>query len=297
MDLSAGSIGITVSTTLLTLPLEVWQRAIEVGGRLLLCAEQHPRNARAQVAVPSWPRCPTRLHRRASGVLPASKKGMTAIVRHIVGRGGAKDRANAVATGGVPRAADAAVHPEKTGRVLSSGNCTARSPDDIARCGVPALRSTANGSRPDHRSTAVPSSAASVHRQNASRLCRRGCATARGAPARSPADAITPRRSALASRCTQRADRRIEGEAHREAGRQGRDRHGSRSAGGGGPGHYVQGCGKAHRCRVVSTATLRTNAGSRCAGSAIGSARRIVRHDIDAMVRDAVDAFAVAAFL
>ena len=122
MDLSAGSIGVDGQHDLLTLPLEVWQRAIDVGMTVLLLCARH-----------SIPQCSS----AAAGAIvatvsdaiytgepmrvsyAASKTGMTAIVRHIVGRGGREGiRANAVAPGGVPPSSGPLQFtPEKTGCV------------------------------------------------------------------------------------------------------------------------------------------------------------------------------------
>jgi NAD(P)-dependent dehydrogenase (short-subunit alcohol dehydrogenase family) len=138
MDLSAGSIGIDGQHDLLTLPLNVWQRAIDVGMTgLLLCARYSipamlERGGGAIVATVSdaiYTGEPMRV------AYAASKTGMTAIVRHIVGRWGREGiRANAVAPGGVPpNSGPLQFTPEKQAQYLKLGKSHRLGrPDDIA---------------------------------------------------------------------------------------------------------------------------------------------------------------------
>lgn len=138
MDMSAACIGVDGQHDLTTLPLEVWQRSIDVGMTgLLLCARHS---------------IPTMLTRGGGAIVgtvsdaihvgepmrlgyAASKSGMTAIVRHIVGRWGREGiRANAVAPGGIlPTTGDFAASTERREQYLHMGKSHRLGrPDDIA---------------------------------------------------------------------------------------------------------------------------------------------------------------------
>ena len=106
MDMSAGTLGVDGKHDLLTLPLDVWQRTIDVGLTGFLLAARH--------AIPSM------LERGGGGIVctvsgavyvgepirvayATTKTAMTAVVRHIASRWGHEGiRANAVAPGSVP---------------------------------------------------------------------------------------------------------------------------------------------------------------------------------------------------
>ena len=138
MDLSAACIGVDGQHDLLTLPLEVWQRSVDVGMTgLLLCARYSipsmlERGGGAIVTTVSdaiYTGEPLRV------AYAASKTGMTAIVRHIVGRWGrAGIRANAVAPGGIPPSSGPLQFtPEKAALYLKLGKSHRLGrPDDIA---------------------------------------------------------------------------------------------------------------------------------------------------------------------
>jgi NAD(P)-dependent dehydrogenase (short-subunit alcohol dehydrogenase family) len=106
MDMSAATLGVDGQHDLLTLPLDVWQRTIDVGlTGFLLCARHSipamlERGGGAVVATVSgavYVGEPIRL------AYQTVKTGMTAVVRHIASRWGHDGiRANAVAPGMVP---------------------------------------------------------------------------------------------------------------------------------------------------------------------------------------------------
>lgn len=106
MDMSAGTLGADGEHDLLTLPLDVWQRTIDVGlTGLLLCArhsiptmlERGGGSVVATVSGAVYVGEPIRL------AYQTVKTGMTAMVRHIASRWGNEGiRANAVAPGWVP---------------------------------------------------------------------------------------------------------------------------------------------------------------------------------------------------
>ena len=106
MDMSAATLGVDGEHDLLTLPLEAWQRTLDVGLTGFLLVARH--------SIPSM------LERGGGGIVATvsgavyvgepirvayatAKTGMTAIVRHIASRWGHEGiRANAVAPGSVP---------------------------------------------------------------------------------------------------------------------------------------------------------------------------------------------------
>jgi NAD(P)-dependent dehydrogenase (short-subunit alcohol dehydrogenase family) len=106
MDMSAGTLGVDGESDLLTLPLDVWQRTIDVGlTGFLLCArhsipimlERGGGSVVATVSGAVYVGEPIRL------AYQTVKTGMTAVVRHIASRWGHDGiRANAVAPGMVP---------------------------------------------------------------------------------------------------------------------------------------------------------------------------------------------------
>jgi NAD(P)-dependent dehydrogenase (short-subunit alcohol dehydrogenase family) len=106
MDMSAATLGVDGQHDLLTLPLDAWQRTIDVGLTGLLLAARHSiplmleRGGGSIVATVSgavYVGEPIRL------AYATTKTGMTAIVRHIASRWGHDGiRANAVAPGMVP---------------------------------------------------------------------------------------------------------------------------------------------------------------------------------------------------
>ncbi len=103
MDMSTQTLGIDGETDLLTLPLDVWQRTIDVGlTGFLLCArhsipsmlERGGGSVVATVSGAVYVGEPIRL------AYQTTKTGMTAMVRHIASRWGHEGiRANAVAPG------------------------------------------------------------------------------------------------------------------------------------------------------------------------------------------------------
>jgi NAD(P)-dependent dehydrogenase (short-subunit alcohol dehydrogenase family) len=106
MDMSAATLGVDGQHDLLTLPLDAWQRTIDVGLTGLLLAARHSiphmleRGGGSIVATVSgavYVGEPIRL------AYATTKTGMTAVVRHIASRWGQQGiRANAVAPGMVP---------------------------------------------------------------------------------------------------------------------------------------------------------------------------------------------------
>src|SRR3954468_19390977 len=106
MDMSAQTLGVDGQHDLLTLPLDVWQRTIDVGlTGFLLCArhsipkmlERDGGSIVATVSGAVYVGEPIRL------AYQTVKTGMTAVVRHIASRWGHDGiRANAVAPGMVP---------------------------------------------------------------------------------------------------------------------------------------------------------------------------------------------------
>ena len=106
MDMSAATLGVDGKHDLMTLPLDVWQRTLDVGLTGFLLASRY--------ALPSM------LERGGGGIVctvsgavyvgepirvayAATKTAMTAVVRHIASRWGHEGiRANAVAPGSVP---------------------------------------------------------------------------------------------------------------------------------------------------------------------------------------------------
>ena len=108
MDMSSETLGVDGEHDLLTLPLDVWQRTIDVGlTGFLLCArhsipsmlERGGGSVVATVSGAVYVGEPIRL------AYQATKTGMTALVRHIASRWGHQGiRANAVAPGMVPGA-------------------------------------------------------------------------------------------------------------------------------------------------------------------------------------------------
>lgn len=106
MDMSERTLGTDSQHDLLTLPLEAWQRTIDVGMTGLLLAARHAlpsmleRGGGSIVATVSgavYAAEPVRV------AYASTKTGMTAIVRHIASRWGREGvRANAVAPGMVP---------------------------------------------------------------------------------------------------------------------------------------------------------------------------------------------------
>lgn len=106
MDMSAATLGVDGEHDLLTLPLDVWQRTIDVGlTGFLLCArhsiptmlERGGGSVVATVSGAVYVGEPIRL------AYQTVKTGMTAVVRHIASRWGHDGiRANAVAPGMVP---------------------------------------------------------------------------------------------------------------------------------------------------------------------------------------------------
>jgi NAD(P)-dependent dehydrogenase (short-subunit alcohol dehydrogenase family) len=126
MDLSAATIGVDARHDLLTLPIAVWQRTIDVGMTGFLLAARHAiphlleSGGGAIVATVSgavYVGEPVRLS------YAAAKTGMTAIVRHIASRWGPEGiRANAVAPGAVPGDELLATMPdERRERMLALG--------------------------------------------------------------------------------------------------------------------------------------------------------------------------------
>jgi len=118
MDMSAETLGVDGEHDLLTLPLDVWQRTIDVGlTGFLLCArhsipsmlERGGGSVVATVSGAVYVGEPIRL------AYATTKTGMTAVVRHIASRWGRDGiRANAVAPGMVPG-------PEKLAEVDEAG--------------------------------------------------------------------------------------------------------------------------------------------------------------------------------
>ncbi len=108
MDMSSETLGVDGEHDLLTLPLDVWQRTIDVGlTGFLLCArhsipsmlERGGGSVVATVSGAVYVGEPIRL------AYQTTKTGMTAMVRHIASRWGHEGiRANAVAPGMVPGA-------------------------------------------------------------------------------------------------------------------------------------------------------------------------------------------------
>jgi NAD(P)-dependent dehydrogenase (short-subunit alcohol dehydrogenase family) len=106
MDMSAATLGVDGQHDLLTLPLDAWQRTIDVGLTGMLLAARHSipsmleRGGGSFVATVSgavYAGEPIRL------AYATTKTGMTAVVRHIASRWGREGiRANAVAPGMVP---------------------------------------------------------------------------------------------------------------------------------------------------------------------------------------------------
>jgi NAD(P)-dependent dehydrogenase (short-subunit alcohol dehydrogenase family) len=106
MDMSQGTLGVDGETDLLTLPLDVWQRTLDVGlTGFMLCArhsipsmlERGGGSVVATVSGAVYVGEPIRLGYQVA------KTGMTAVVRHIASRWGHEGiRANAVAPGMVP---------------------------------------------------------------------------------------------------------------------------------------------------------------------------------------------------
>lgn len=138
MDMSAATLGADGEHDLLTLPLGVWQRTIDVGlTGLLLCARYSipsmlERGGGSVVATASgavYVGEPVRL------AYQTVKTGMTAMIRHVASRWGSEGiRANAVAPGWVPGPTRLAeVDPETSRRMLrqARSNRFGR-PDDIA---------------------------------------------------------------------------------------------------------------------------------------------------------------------
>ncbi|HEX4430646.1 MAG TPA: SDR family oxidoreductase [Frankiaceae bacterium] len=106
MDMSSETLGVDGESDLLTLPLDVWQRTIDVGlTGFLLCArysipsmlERGGGSVVATVSGAVYVGEPIRL------AYQTTKTGMTAMVRHIASRWGHEGiRANAVSPGMVP---------------------------------------------------------------------------------------------------------------------------------------------------------------------------------------------------
>jgi NAD(P)-dependent dehydrogenase (short-subunit alcohol dehydrogenase family) len=106
MDMSQAILGVDGETDLLTLPLDVWQRTLDVGlTGFMLCArhsipamlERGGGSIVATVSGAVYVGEPIRLGYQVA------KTGMTAVVRHIASRWGSEGiRANAVAPGMVP---------------------------------------------------------------------------------------------------------------------------------------------------------------------------------------------------
>lgn len=106
MDMSRATLGVDGEHDLLTLPLEAWQRTIDVGLTGMLLAARHSipsmleRGGGSFVATVSgavYAGEPIRV------AYATTKTGMTAVVRHIASRWGKQGiRANAVAPGMVP---------------------------------------------------------------------------------------------------------------------------------------------------------------------------------------------------
>lgn len=106
MDMSAGTLGLDGQHDLLTLPLDVWQRTIDVGLTGFLLAARHSipvmleRGGGSIVCTISGAAYLGEPQRLAYAT---TKTGMTAVVRHIASRWGHRGiRANAVAPGMVP---------------------------------------------------------------------------------------------------------------------------------------------------------------------------------------------------
>lgn len=123
MDMSAGTLGVDGEHDLLTLPLDAWQRTIDVGltGFLLSARYAIPHLLEAggggivcTVSGAVYAGEPIRV------AYATTKTGMTAVVRHIASRWGREGvRANAVAPGMVPGEAMLAdMRPEAKERML-----------------------------------------------------------------------------------------------------------------------------------------------------------------------------------
>jgi NAD(P)-dependent dehydrogenase (short-subunit alcohol dehydrogenase family) len=126
MDMSAPTLGVDGEHDLLTLPLEAWQRTIDVGLTGLLLAARHSiphmleRGGGSLVATVSgavYAGEPIRV------AYATTKTGMTAVIRHVASRWGREGiRANAVAPGLVPGEEMVAnMPPEGIQRMLRMG--------------------------------------------------------------------------------------------------------------------------------------------------------------------------------
>jgi NAD(P)-dependent dehydrogenase (short-subunit alcohol dehydrogenase family) len=138
MDMSAAAIGADSEHDLLTLPLDAWQRTIDVGMTGYLLAARHAlphlleRGGGSIVVTVSgavYAGEPVRV------AYAAAKTGMTAITRHIASRWGREGiRANAVAPGMVPGPEMLASLTEDNERRMKRASRSHRlgRPDDIA---------------------------------------------------------------------------------------------------------------------------------------------------------------------
>jgi NAD(P)-dependent dehydrogenase (short-subunit alcohol dehydrogenase family) len=136
MDMSEATLGIDGEHTVVTLPLEVWQRTLDVGltGFFLVCRAAIPHLvARGGGAIVGTASAAVYAGEPIRVGYATAKTGMTAIVRHIAtayGRQGV--RATAIAPGSVLSAPAAeALDPERLGHHRARSNRLGR-PDDIA---------------------------------------------------------------------------------------------------------------------------------------------------------------------
>lgn len=138
MDMSAGTLGVDGEHDLLTLPLDVWQRTIDVGLTGFVLAARHSipvmleRGGGAIVGTVSGAVYAGEPRRLAYATV---KTAMTAVVRHIASAYGTQGiRANAVAPGFVPGPELLAVATEaRTAGMLKMGRSTRLgTADDIA---------------------------------------------------------------------------------------------------------------------------------------------------------------------
>jgi NAD(P)-dependent dehydrogenase (short-subunit alcohol dehydrogenase family) len=106
MDMSAATLGVDGQHDLLTLPLEAWQRTLDVGLTGMLLAARHSIPAMLERGGGSFVATVSGAVYAGEPIRVAyatTKTGMTAIVRHIASRWGREGiRANAVAPGLVP---------------------------------------------------------------------------------------------------------------------------------------------------------------------------------------------------